>query len=102
MRKISSFLFGVVVGGALVFCGQRYHVVRTTSGFEFVPKLTSGFAETYVDVRNFQASDWEKHKTLAAAIVQAKKENILLNSSGEQVGQGMNSLMTELKRLRDG
>jgi len=101
MQRISSFLFGVIVGGALVFFGQRYHVVRTTAGFEFVPKLSSGFAETYVDVRAFQPGDWEKHKTLAAAIVQAKKQNILVDSAGENVGKGMDSLMTELNRLRN-
>ena len=53
MRQISSFLCGVMVGGALVFFAQRYHVVRTDQGFVTVPKLSSGFDETYVDVPPF-------------------------------------------------
>ena len=58
-RQLSTFILGIVVGGALVFFGQRYHVLRTDRGLETVPKLSSGFNDTYVDVRQFQAADWE-------------------------------------------
>ena len=102
MRRISSFIFGMMCGGALVFFAQRYHVVRTAAGFETVPKLSSGFSETYVDVRHFQAADWEKHKALAAAIVQAKKEHILTDSAGEQTRQGIGYFVDQLKSLREG
>ncbi|HEY2841536.1 MAG TPA: hypothetical protein VGJ26_20420 [Pirellulales bacterium] len=88
MRRLSTFLFGVVVGGALVFFGQRYHVVRTTSGVELIPKLSAGLVETYVDIRNFQTSDWEKHKSLHAAIVRAKKESILSGAPAAAGAQG--------------
>lgn len=88
MRRFSSFVFGMVVGGALVIFGQRYHVVRTLNGFEFVPKITAGVAETYVDVRGFQASDWEKHQALHKAIVRAKKETILAGAPGAAAAQG--------------
>ncbi|HEY1599578.1 MAG TPA: hypothetical protein VGG64_08255 [Pirellulales bacterium] len=102
MRQISSFLFGVMAGGALVFFAQRYHVVRTDHGFETIPKLSSGFDETYVDVRDFQAPDWDKHRALAAAIVQAKKEHILNDSASEQTRQGVGYFVDQLKHLRDG
>jgi hypothetical protein len=101
MRQLSSFIFGVVVGGALVFFAQRYHVVRTASGFDTVPKLSSGFSDTYVDVRSFAAADWERHKELAAAIVHAKKDYILGNSASDQTRQGIGSLVDQLRRLRE-
>jgi hypothetical protein len=82
MRRLSSFFFGMVVGGALVFFGQRYHVLRTANGVDFVPKISAGLAETYVDVRGFQPTDWEKHPTLKAAIVRAKKESLLSAAPG--------------------
>ncbi len=102
MRQISTFLLGVVVGGVLVFGAQRYHLVRSDSGFELVPKLTSGYAETYVDVRGFEAADWEKHKELAAAIVHAKKENLLTDSASAATKQGVGSFLDHLKGLRSG
>ncbi len=100
MQRISTFLFGVAVGGALVFFGQRYHVVRTEKGFETVPKLSSGFNDTYVDVRKFQAADWEKHKELAAAIVHAKKDYLLTDSASDQTRQGIGRFVDQLQSLR--
>lgn len=100
MRRIGSFLFGILVGGVLVFFAQRYHVVRTDKGVEFVPKLQSGLSDTYVDVRKFQATDWAKHKALAAAIMQAQKDHILSDSASDQVRQGVGRLVDELKNLK--
>jgi len=102
MRHLSSFILGILVGGALVFFAQRFHVLRTDKGVELVPKLSSGFSETYVDVRHFQAADWEKHKELAAAIVQAKKEYILNDSASEQTRKGVGYFVDQLKSLRSG
>ncbi|MBI2824270.1 MAG: hypothetical protein HYX69_06250 [Planctomycetia bacterium] len=100
MRRIGSFLLGIVVGGVLVFFAQRYHVVRTDQGVEFVPKLQSGLSDTYVDIRKFQATDWANHKALAAAIVQAQKDHILSDSASDQVRQGVGRLVDELKALK--
>ena len=102
MPRFGSFFFGVLVGGLLVFGAQKYHVVRTDKGVELVPKLTSGFGETYVDVRNFKSSDWAQHKTLAAAIVSAKKEYIFNDSAADQVRQGLGGLIDGLRNLREG
>ena len=102
MRHISSFVLGVVVGGALVFTTQRYHVVRTDKGFEMVPKLQSGFSEAYVDVRHFSASDWEQHKTLAAAIMHSKKDHVFTDSASDQTRQGIGSFVDQFRRLQSG
>jgi len=102
MRRIGTFLCGVIVGGALVFFAQRYHVVRTATGFDMAPKLSSGFSETYVDVRNFSAADWDKHKALAAAIVHAKKEHILTDTASEQTRQGIGHVVDQFRNLHEG
>jgi hypothetical protein len=99
-RQLSTFILGIIVGGALVFFGQRYHVLRTDRGFETVPKLTSGFNDTYVDVRKFQAADWERHKELAAAIVHAKREDLLGASASDQTRQGIGRFVDQWKSLR--
>lgn len=100
MHRISSFVFGVVVGGALVFFGQRFHVLRTDTGFEFIPKISAGLAETYVDIRGFQATDWEKHQTLQAAIVRAKKESLLTGTPGTTAAQAPKVAPPTTKRQR--
>jgi hypothetical protein len=100
MRRLSSFVFGMVVGGALVFFGQRYHVVRTSNGFEFIPKISAGVAETYVDIRGFQATDWEQHQTLQAAIVRAKKESLLTGAPSTSAAQAPKTPPPTAKRPR--
>ena len=102
MRFLTTFFLGMVVGGGGVFFAQKVHVLRTEQGVEFVPKLTTGFSETYVDVRQFSAGDWENHKELAAAIVHAKKEYILSGSASEQTRQGIGSFVDQLKSLKSG
>ena len=52
--------------------------------------------------RHFQAADWDQHKSLAAAIVQAKKEHILTDTASEQTRQGVGYFVDQLKHLRDG
>ena len=81
MGRIGNFLMGVVVGGVLIFGAQRYHLVRAKDGFYLVPKMSATFSDAYVDVRSFTVSDWAKHKSLAAAIIQAIKENLLQDSA---------------------
>jgi len=102
MKRLSGFLFGIVVGGGLVFGGQRYHVLRTEQGFELVPKLSADFSDCYVDVRKFGASDWAAHKSLAAAILSAKKEHIFQDSTADSVRERVSGLLDELTHLHDG
>ena len=39
--------------------------------------MSSRFGEAYVDVRYFDAPDWNSHRSLAVAIVQADKSYLL-------------------------
>ena len=81
MTRIVYLVFGVLVGGAAVFGSLKYHFLRTADGFAVVPKLESSFQDTYVDVRQFGVTDWVGHRALAAALVQAKRENIIQTST---------------------
>ncbi len=101
MSRLGTFLFGVVVGGGLVFGAQRYHVVHTTQGVEFVPKLSANFSDTYVDIREYGASDWAEHKSLAAAILNAKKEHMFQDNAADSVRERISGLLGELSHLHD-
>lgn len=99
MGRLSTFLFGAGVGAVLMYTSLTYHVLRTGNGYELVPKLTAGFSETYLDVRNFGASDWANHKTLVAAIVRADKQKILQGSSAENLTEGVKEMLQGIGHL---
>lgn len=94
MSRIGTFISGMVVGAALVFGSLKYHVVRTNEGFQLVPKVTANFSETYVDIRHFTMSDWNKHKSLVAALVKSGKSSLMGESA-------TNSLRDEAQNVLD-
>lgn len=96
-----GLLFGIIVGGALVYGGLNFHVLRTTGGVEFVPKATATLSETYVDVRTFTPADWAEHQTLAAAVIQAKKTHIFQDAAVEQIRDGLGGLLDGVTRAVD-
>ena len=81
MGRFHSFLFGLVLGGASVFGALKYHVVRAEDGVHFVPKVTPGFQEVYVDIRSFSFDDWNKHRSLAMALVQANQGHLMKDAA---------------------
>ncbi|MGD9646404.1 MAG: hypothetical protein AB7U73_11885 [Pirellulales bacterium] len=96
MGRAGTFVMGFVVGGAVVFTTLKYHIVNTNQGFELVPKLTSGFSESYVDVRQFTPSDWNEHKSLVTAIVKADKSYILGDSTADHLRDAANDVLANL------
>jgi hypothetical protein len=95
MGRLGSFLFGVAVGAGLVFGSLKYHAVRAPDGFHFVPKISSTFEDAYVDIRKFGPTDWDEHRTLAAALVKADKEGLIAETATY-------SLRTSLRSALDG
>jgi hypothetical protein len=81
MSRISTFVFGMLTGAALLGAAMSYHFVRTDKGVIMVPKVTKGLTDPYVDIRDFSLQDWQEHRSLAAALVQAKKGEVLADNS---------------------
>ena len=78
---MSRFLFGMVCGAALLFVAMHYHLVRGNDGVFLVPKISNNLSDVYVDTRDFNLSDWQQHKPLAAAILQSNQSHLLEDSS---------------------
>ena len=97
MRRIGTFIFGALVGAMLLYGAQRYHVVRSKEGIKLVPKVSTTFTDTYVDIREFRLSDWTKHKALAAALIQGKQDHLLSESTMDDFRDGIRSAMDHLK-----
>lgn len=77
MGKVGIFVTGFVLGGAVVYGSLHYHIVRADDGLHPVPKISSTFSETYVDIRSFSFEDWNEHRHLAQALIQANKSDLM-------------------------
>ena len=102
LTTLTSNSSGVVLGGSIVFASLSFHFLRTNDGLQFVPKNAPTFAETYLDVRNFGASDWARHKTVIAAIVKAKKESIFEGSPVDTLSEAAGNVSRELGSVASG
>ena len=91
--RIVCFLAGVLVGAATVFTTIKYHVVRAEDGFHLVPKLSANFSEVFVDIRSFGIADWDQHRSLAVALVQADKGYLLKDAASESFRRSVNSAL---------
>lgn len=81
MRRINSFLAGVVVGAASLAIVTHYHVVHGKEGIFVVRKVQNNLSDIYVDTRQFTAADWMEHRMLALAIMQADKGEMFSDAS---------------------
>ena len=68
MRRLTTLLFGMALGGGLVFSAHHYHLVRTGKQFLLIPKIGVSLVDPYVDVRDWHLDDWEEHPELLAAM----------------------------------
>ena len=98
MSRLSCILLGVALGAGLVYGALNYHVLRTTEGVEFVPKLSATFSETYLDVRQFGVSDWADHQVVARAVMQAGKDELLTDSATRSLQEGVQGLIDGIRR----
>jgi hypothetical protein len=98
MSRLGTFIFGIVVGGGLIYGALTHHLLHTSSGWELVPKASTTFDDSYLDVRNFTLTDWAEHRELVAAIVAAKKEHILGESAEAGIEQGVMQLLDEFRK----
>ena len=96
MSRIFIFLMGVVVGAFAHNGALNYHVVRADDGYHLIPKISSGMVETYVDIREFGLTDWNQHKTLAAAIVRADKSGLLEDAATGSLQRSLDSVVDVL------
>ncbi len=87
MSRFSSFLLGVFVGATSLIVTMNYYIVRSKDNVHLVPKVAAKLEIPYYDVRAFSIDDWQKHPSLAAAIVTSKNQN-LVNGSGVEAVRG--------------
>ena len=72
--------------------------VRAADGVHLVPKLTSDFEDIYVDIRTFSISEWKEHRSLAVALVQAEKSDLLKESASDSLQRTIDGVIEGLRQ----
>jgi hypothetical protein len=69
MGRIKWFVLGAVAGSGMTMASLKYHFLYTNGGLKAVPKQSATLSETFLDVRDFGASDWAEHEKVMAAVM---------------------------------
>jgi hypothetical protein len=98
MKRITTFLFGAIVGAGLFYAATTYHVVQAADGFHLIEKIDAGLEDPYVDIREFSLGDWADHQALALAITNAGKQHLLTEAAGNTVNQALEGLQQHFQQ----
>lgn len=93
MRRISTFIFGMIVGGLLIFGALRYHVIHARDGMHLVPKVESTLANSYVDIRTFTPADWLDHVEVAQALQRAGRADLIEAAAIDSLRTGLDRVL---------
>ncbi len=78
MKFLTRLLIALFLLGNLLMMGAvSMHVIRTPATFVFVPKSQLTLIETYVDTRNWTATDLKSHPALVQRLAQEGKQDAL-------------------------
>jgi hypothetical protein len=86
MRRLSTFIFGMVAGGLLIYVALNYHLIHAQDGLHMVPKVDATLASTYVDVRGLGISDLAQYPEVAMAISKAGRQDLLQSIATNSLG----------------
>ena len=93
MRRLPTFILGVLAGVALLWTAMNYHLVRSQQGFHLVAKTSAGLSDSYVDARSFGPADWWQHAAAAEAVLRSKNKALIDEVMGGAVENGLNKIL---------
>jgi hypothetical protein len=93
MRRISTFIFGMVVGGLLIYVALNFHLIQARDGLHLVPKVDARLAGAYVDIRQFGPGDWAQHPEIAMAIFRAERSDLMETAAGDTLQNGLDQFL---------
>ena len=93
---MSRFVFGMICGAGMLYVAMHYHVVRGNEGVFLVSKISNNLSDVYVDISNFELSDWQEHKPLAAAMLRSNKAHLLEDASLTGFNSSVSSMVNGL------
>jgi hypothetical protein len=98
MRRLSTFIFGMAVGGLLVYVALNYHLIHAKDGLHMVPKVNATLAGAYVDIRQFGPADWTERPEIAMAIFRAERGDLMESAASDSLQTGLDRLLGPVKQ----
>ena len=93
MRRLMSFLVGMITGATLLYGALSYHIIRAEDGFHLVPKTSARLASTYVDIRQLTVADLANRADIVDAIIRAEKPELLKGTAAGALQNGLNRFL---------
>lgn len=98
MRRIWTFLSGILAGGALIYFAMNFHLIRANDGFHLIPKVNAQLPGTYADIREFKVTDWADNAEIAAALMNANRRDLLDGALTDTFNNGLDRLLNPQTR----
>lgn len=96
MSRLSTFVFGVVVGAVGVVVSENYYVVRSKESFHLVPKVAARLEVPYRDIRQYTVEDWQNNQPLALAIIKSQKQDLMEETGLSSMQRQFESMLQAL------
>lgn len=93
MRRLSTFIFGMVFGAGLLYFALNYHLIHADDGLHLVPKLNAELGSTYVDIREFTLADWADHPQLASALIESDQRDLMEGAANDALHNGLDRIL---------
>ena len=105
MRRLCLLVFGVLIGGGLVYSAFHFHVVRASDEWLVVRKGKVELADFYVDIRQWSFQDWRSRSNLMHALMERGRGDLLVPPGSRNFFHGLQrkvgSALDELDTLRE-
>lgn len=77
MRKLigTVFLFGL--GMVAMWLAMNFHIVRDDSYWTVISKQDVRFADVYVNIEDWDETEWDRHPQLREALIKAGESHLL-------------------------
>jgi hypothetical protein len=94
MRRLSTFIFGMIAGGLVIYGALSYHLIHAKDGMHLIPKVKSTFTDTYVDIREFGPADWLERFEVAQALQAAGRADLIEAAAFDSLETGLDRLLS--------
>ncbi|MCA9063332.1 MAG: hypothetical protein KDA96_09745 [Planctomycetaceae bacterium] len=106
MAKFKPFVFGTLLGSAVMFLALQYHVVRSHDGLQLVPRTPQhSLGLAYADVRQWTPAQWTDRPELARALVAHGSSDLISQSVADSLTDAVSSSeglsLDQLKNVLD-
>jgi len=93
MRRLMTFVLGMITGAALLYGALNYHVILAQDGIHCVPKAHPRLTATYVDIRGFTVADLAQHPDVVEALIRANKRELMESTATDALQNGIDRLL---------